>query len=131
MSHVAEMSFLPAARQPKKTRAMERKAHLAELHPSKMAERLALAHWIEAQVTSGEFVDYAELSREQKITRARISQLTALLLLAPDIQEEILSLRCAVGQDRISERDLRRVAAKWRFDEQRIAWAEVKRKRFG
>ena len=56
------------------------------------ARLLALAHRLERLVRTGVVRDYAELARLGRVTRARISQVMALLLLAPDIQEQILFL---------------------------------------
>ena len=52
--------------------------------------------------------DYADLARLGHVTRARVMQIMNLLLLAPDIQEEILMLpRASAGRDPISERQIR------------------------
>ena len=40
----------------------------------------------------GEVTDYADLARLAHVSRARITQIMSLLLLAPDIQEAILFL---------------------------------------
>jgi hypothetical protein len=42
-----------------------------------------LAHRIDAMVRTGEFRDYADAARALGLTRARITQITNLLLLAP------------------------------------------------
>jgi hypothetical protein len=67
---------------------------------------LALANHVEDQIEAGTIADYSEAAGALGVTRARLSQVTALLLLAPEIQERIL-----VGELRMSERDLRHVAA--------------------
>jgi len=56
---------------------------------------LALAIKFQGMVDSGEVRDYADLARLGYVTRARITQVMNLLLLAPDIQEKILSNRGA------------------------------------
>jgi hypothetical protein len=61
------------------------------------------------------------------VTRARMTQIMSLLLLAPDIQEEILYLpRTAGGCDPIREKAVRPIAAvpDWRL--QRDMWRDVK-----
>lgn len=57
-------------------------------------------------------------------TRARMSQLMNLLLLAPDIQEEILFLEVPPGGTGPSEHALRRVVATLDWEEQRCRWRE-------
>ena len=53
-----------------------------------------------------------ELARLGHVTRARLTQITKLLQLAPDIQEAILCLpRVETGHDRITERDLRSIVS--------------------
>ena len=59
---------------------------------------------IERQIDAGAIPDYAAAALG--VTRARLSQVMSLLLLAPEIQARI-----AVGEIVVSERDLRRVTA--------------------
>ena len=60
-------------------------------------------------------------------TRARVTQIMNLLQLAPDIQEEILSLpRTTQGRDPIRERMLRPIAAVLDWRKQRRMWQEVR-----
>lgn len=54
---------------------------------------LALAIRFEGSLRQGVVKDYAELARLGRISRARISQIANLAVLAPDIQEDILSNR--------------------------------------
>jgi hypothetical protein len=58
--------------------------------PARIARTLALAHNLQRRLDGGEFFDYADMARQLGFTRARITQIMALLLLAPGIQEEIL-----------------------------------------
>jgi hypothetical protein len=53
---------------------------------------MALALRFEGLIRTGQILNYAELARLGHVSRARISQITCLLLLAPDIQEELLFL---------------------------------------
>ncbi len=67
--------------------------------------------------------DYAELARLGHVTRARISQVMALLLLAPDIQEQILFLpRTERGRDPVILHDLLPIAATADWRRQRRLW---------
>jgi len=52
---------------------------------------MALAIKFQDMVDRGEVRDYADLARLGHVTRARMSQIMNLLLLAPDIQEQLLA----------------------------------------
>ncbi len=87
------------------------------------ARLLALAHRLERLVRTGVVRDYAELARLGRVTRARISQVMALLLLAPDLQEQILFLpRTEWGRDPIILHDLLPIAATADWRRQRRLW---------
>ena len=58
----------------------------------RLARLLALALELEGLVRDGTIRDYATLARLGHVSRARMSQVMNLLVLAPDIQEEILFL---------------------------------------
>ncbi len=96
--------FVPAAR-PGPGRAVT-KAVSSPLPngPSRTARMLALAHHIERLIEAGELTGYAEAARSLGLTRARLTQVMNLLLLAPQIQERILT-----GELRRSERSTRYV----------------------
>ena len=57
---------------------------------ARAARMLALAHKWEAIVRRGEVTDYAEIARRHGLSRARVSQVCGLTLLAPDLQESVL-----------------------------------------
>ena len=63
---------------------------------------LALAYLIERKIDSGELADYADAARQIGVTRARVTQITNLLNLAPAVQERLL-----MGDLDLSERRLR------------------------
>src|SRR3954468_6307977 len=66
----------------------------------RVAKLLALAHRFEGLLREGVVQSYAELAQRGQVTPARISQVLALLGLAPDIQEAILFLpRTVLGRD--------------------------------
>ena len=73
---------------------------------SRAARVLALAHHIERLVEAGELSSYAEAARALGLTRARLTQVTNLLRLAPQIQARILD-----GKLEVSERRMRTVVA--------------------
>jgi hypothetical protein len=81
--------------------------------PARVARMLALAHHVERQIEEGAIPDYASAAAALGITRARLSQVMSLLLLAPEIQARI-----ALGEIAVSERDLRRVSAEPEWDRQ-------------
>lgn len=91
----------------------------------RVARLLALAHRFESLVQEGAVRDYADLARLGHVTRARVSQIMNLLNLAPDLQEQILcSAPMTAGDDRVTERQLRRIAATLDWTEQRALWQE-------
>ncbi len=71
-------------------------------------------------IRSGEIRDWAEAARLVGVTRARMTQVANLLLLAPKIQEGILNLSHVTrGEDPVTERSVREVAthADWQNQE--------------
>jgi len=69
---------------------------------------LALAHRIDGLIRDGEIWDWAEAARLAGITRARMTQIANLLLLAPEIQAVLLELPVVLrGRDSLTERGLR------------------------
>lgn len=90
--------------------------------PAKVARMLALAHHIQNAIDRGVVADRAAVARKLGFTRARITQLLDLLLLAPDIQARVLELEAIDGVEPMSERALRGVAHAGSWLEQRRAW---------
>jgi hypothetical protein len=92
----------------------------------RVAKLLALAHRFERLLHDGVVCDYAELGRLGQVTRARVSQIMALLCLAPDLQEEILFLSPTVqGRDRVQMRHVLPIAAVSEWKKQRQRWREL------
>jgi hypothetical protein len=75
---------------------------------------MALAIKFQDLVDRGEVRDYADLARLGYVTRARLTQIMNLLLLAPDLQEHLL-----LSATTIDERRLRNVAKIVEWQEQR------------
>ena len=89
----------------------------------RITKLMALAIRFERLVQEGAVRDYAELARLGRVTRARITQIMALLQLAPDVQEDLLFLpRVTAGKDPLTERDLRPIAATADWNVQRALW---------
>ena len=111
-----------------RTQARQRRRDegLRKTHPARVARLLAQAHDLDARLEAGEYQDYADIARQHGFTRARITQIMNLLLLAPDIQADVLALRAVPGREPVSERDLRRLLATPLWSDQRTAWAEVR-----
>jgi len=95
----------------------------------RISRLMALAIRMQELVDDGEVTDYADLARLAHVSRARITQIMNLLLLAPDIQEEILFLpRTRSGRDPIREIMLRPIAAVLDWQKQRRMWEELKQR---
>jgi hypothetical protein len=57
---------------------------------ARLARQLALAHWIERAIESGQIACYADVARLLGLSESRITQITALLGLSPALQERVL-----------------------------------------
>lgn len=98
--------------------------------PARVARLVALAHHVEGLVRAGKVRDYAQAAELAGITRARVSQIVNLLLLAPDIQERLLDMtRPRLGAEPLGEQDLRRVVGILDWAEQRRVFAQLLRVR--
>lgn len=86
---------------------------------------MALAIKFEGYVRDGVVKDYAEIARLGHVTRARVTQIMDLNLLAPDIQEAILDLpRTVEGRDCTCLRDVLKITPhEWRA--QRNMWRRL------
>ena len=91
----------------------------------RVARLLALAHQIDRKIQAGELRDLAHAARVLGLTRARVTQITQLLLLAPEIQEAILGLPLSTGRDPVTERQLRVIAAEPGWDMQLAMWRRI------
>lgn len=81
---------------------------------------MALAIKFQDMIDRGEVRDYADLARLGLVTRARLTQIMNLTLLAPEIQELLLSAT-PVQDGIVGERYLRIVARAVSWKEQRSA----------
>lgn len=93
--------------------------------PAHVARQLALAHHLRAAIDRGVVSDQAALARKLGLTRARVTQLFDLLMLASDLQEQVLRLEAVDGWEPMSEKRLRTVAHAGTWAEQREAWAKL------
>jgi len=93
----------------------------------RVSRLLALAHHIQELIDTGQVKDLAEVARRGHVSRARVTQIMNLLLLAPDIQEEILFLPWTTeGGDIVTERAVRTVIGDPSFVNQRHVWGGLK-----
>ena len=95
---------------------------------TRVSRLLALAHRIDQMIAAGELRDLAHAARVCGVTRARMTQIMNLLLLAPEIQEAILELPAvARRRDTITERNLREIVAEAVWERQVLAWSQLLR----
>ena len=80
----------------------------------RVARLLALAHKFQGVLDRGEVQSMAELARLGRVSRARITQIMDLLLLAPEIQENVL-----LGTGPVGLRDLMPLCRRAVWHEQR------------
>jgi len=84
---------------------------------------MALAIYYEDLIRKGHVRDYAEIATLGHVTRARITQIMNLRLLAPDIQEELITLdRVIKGRDSLSLRQFQTIALDNDWRSQRKQW---------
>jgi DNA invertase Pin-like site-specific DNA recombinase len=119
-----------SSREAKRMRGLRR-------HPTAMAEAtervpritrlLALALKFEEMIRSGVVGNYTVMAQLGQVSRSRVTQVTNLLNLAPDIQEEILFLRSEEAERlRISELSVRKLSALLEWGEQRAHWRRLR-----
>ncbi len=102
-------------------------AERAERVP-RITRLLALALKFEELIRSGMAGNYAAVAQVARVSRSRVTQMTSLLNLAPDIQEEILFLLpTEAKQLQISEPSLRRLTATLLWNKQREQWKNLRR----
>jgi hypothetical protein len=88
---------------------------------------LALAHHFQNLLDTGVVRTQMELAALTKLTTARITQIMNLLILAPDIQEEVLFMPLVTkGSASVTERDLRPLLKTLVWSEQRERWAALR-----
>jgi hypothetical protein len=94
----------------------------------RISRLMALAIRMDEMLRRGEAQDTFELALLGKVSQPRVTQILSLSLLAPDIQEALLSLpRETSGKPSIHERNLRPIATEPMWDRQREMWTELLR----
>ncbi len=99
-----------------------REGEAADRSIPRIARLMALAIRFEGLLRNETIRDYAELARLGRVTRARMTQIMKLLLLAPDIQEQILFLPLTQG---LNERNLRSIVKRIDWNEQRRMFQQI------
>jgi hypothetical protein len=117
---------LPAGQRRSRPPAPQFRAALAPGRVPRVSRLLALAQRLDRLVRAGAIADYATLAHLGHVSRARVSQILGLLLLAPDIQETLLFLPPTErGRDAIRLRQLQALAALSDWQHQRRRWQEL------
>jgi hypothetical protein len=83
--------------------------------------QLRLAEELQRRLEAGEVPNRAALARQERLTRARVTQLMNLLVLHPVILEYLRGLAPGRSSVLITERRLRRVAKQSPADQLRLA----------
>jgi len=92
----------------------------------RIARYMALAIYYEDLIRQGHVYDYAEIATLGHVTRARVTQIMNLRLLAPDIQEKLISLeRVVEGRDSLSLRRFQSIALEADWRKQRERWNKM------
>ena len=89
---------------------------------------MALAIYYEDLIRQGHVYDYAEIATLGHVTRARVTQIMNLRLLAPSIQEQLLNLsRIISGRVEWSLRDFQTIALEQDWRKQQERWSSISR----
>lgn len=84
---------------------------------------MALAIYYEDLIRQGHVHDYAEIATLGHVTRARVTQIMNLRLLAPDLQERLLNLpKIEHGHDGPCLRDLQQISVEPSWKRQHEMW---------
>ena len=92
----------------------------------RLTHLMALAVYFEKLIEEKVVSDYADIARLGYVSRARLSQIMNLRLLAPNIQEAILDLPLVEkGRDPIRERAIRNITLQPDWKKQRKMWKKL------
>jgi hypothetical protein len=91
----------------------------------RVVEHLRMALEWQRELDAGEVETQAEIARREGIARARVTQIMALLRLAPEIQEHVPNVPDAVNRPAISERALRPIVRFEAFSDQRAQFGKL------
>ena len=89
----------------------------------RLSRLMALAIHFEGLLANGEVTDMADLARLGHVSRARITQIMNLRMLAPEIQEDLLFLpHTETARDALKYADIRPLTVEADWTEQRRMW---------
>ena len=92
----------------------------------RISRYMALAIHFEDLIKQGVVTDFAALARLGRVTRARVTQIMNLRLLAPDIQEKLIFLdRIVEGRDSLCLRHLQAISLESDWRKQREKWKKL------
>lgn len=96
-------------------------------HVPRVSQLMALALHYQYLLEHGVADDYADLARLGQVSRARVSQIMNLMLLAPDIQEALLELPpvTRVRGETLILADLQPITVELDWGVQREMWREL------
>lgn len=87
---------------------------------------MASAIHFDQLISEGSIEDFAEIARLENVSRARVTQILNLRLLAPEIQEALLRLPPVTrGHDPFSFREVQPIALEADWKIQRRKWREL------
>ncbi len=87
---------------------------------------MAIAIHFDQLISEGAIADFSEIARLENVSRARVTQILNLRLLAPNIQEAILRLpRTTSGHDRFNFREIQSIALESDWKVQRRMWRQL------
>ena len=115
-----------------KKRIVEGAAQSDESKPAleripRISRYMALAIHFEDLIRQGVVTDYADLARLGHVTRARVTQIMNLRLLAPEIQEQLLFMETTVDPvELIQLKWLQTVATNVNWEAQRKHWRNLR-----
>jgi hypothetical protein len=114
------------SRRSKKTIRPGEKPKRKTARTPRISKLMALAIHFEQMLRDGDVEDMATLARYGQVTRARMTQIMNLLLLAPDIQEKLLNLpQTTSGRDSVILRELQALALEPDWTVQQQMWYEL------
>ncbi len=92
----------------------------------RVAKLMALAIRFDQMLANGDIASMSDLARLVHVTQPRMTQIMNLLHLAPDIQEQLLSMQpVEAGKDLITERDVRPIIRFHNWERQRVLWSNL------
>ena len=113
-------------RRPRKTIQLGEKPKRKTYRTQRISKLMALAIHFQQMLRDDDVEDMSTLARYCQVTRARMTQIMNLLLLAPDIQEKLLNLpQTTSGRDTVILRELQTIALQPDWTAQQQMWYEL------